>query len=315
MTISELTLKVREASFDRYPMQQLYLKKTDSPSWRFSISDLGVKIVDTANNNLEKFFLPKANYTYIKDVVAAIDTANAQNNLGLSYAKTFGYNENLVVETDIYPMSSLLSEVLSINAKFWVTTEMVREVFYRYLVVRKIIDPRYYDINAPEIDEALGTADYHIKNHIIWWCSFYIVEKRRLIEMANNLSDVVFTNDSSSFSGYQATGITKDFGSLNVQLADVFSLQVPDIASVNNQAGMSKNSVGDDNLLGDAGFWWKLQMYLRALLERDYSDFSLRPNQIMTGQMWLDKESNINAHYDTFPYEIYTRTRPIRKNS
>jgi hypothetical protein len=302
MDLATLVSKVRELTYDKFPIPILYVKSADNPTWVLTSTSTSVRVMDGVT---EVFNFPVTSTSTIGELVDALIAKTVNNKPAFSVAQTFAYKPELKL-VSTYPFSGSLSNILNFSSKNYVTEEMVKDIFKRYLIQRRIVNPRCNCIEDETITSILASVGCFIENHIYWWVSYFVVEQRRLSEMANNLSDIAFTTDADAFCGLPSFGFSKDIGSIDVSIADVFKLNIPDVAQLNAQIATDKNAVGQDNLFGDAGFWWKLQQYLRVLVERDYQDYSLRPDQILNGQLHIVKDSNQNAYFDTFPYEIYT---------
>jgi hypothetical protein len=120
------------------------------------------------------------------------------------------------------------------------------------------------------------------------------------------LGNTVFTNtgEGGLVSSYDGNA------NMTIRVGDVFELSK--LPAMDFIEGERINSVGADNVFGDAtSFWFRLQMHLRLKLESLFGDYGLRPNTVMVGQLNLDAERNWYAYFDNFPYTISPYSREV----
>lgn len=197
-----------------------------------------------------------------------------------------------------------------ISRKYFFSDEEIKALFTLYLMRYNMAHCSCLPTDA-ELQAQLDKINCAKENHVIWWLAFYMIEARRAAELAGNSLEITFTNDESAFCG-NVTGspvLNKQLGSVTASVGDVFSISLDDNAGLNNTEDLSLP--GANNIFGDDGFWWRMQNYVREQLERTYMDYSLRPNQVIQSDIILEKSYNVNAYFDSFPYEIWSYPRKV----
>ena len=70
--------------------------------------------------------------------------------------------------------------------------------------------------------------------------------------------------------------------------------------------------VGVDSVWADRfSFWYRLQLYLRELLETQFGDYSLRKNQVIPGYVELRRELDFRSYFDNWPFTLSPLSRGI----
>jgi len=296
MLLSDLITKVREAAYDRFPTPLLYVKKVSQPTWRFVVSSSQVKVVDPAGPT-DKFLSTIDGVLTYEQLFEAL----IQDDDYLSVAYSWAYRGSEIVK-DVIPTSTPLAQIAALCRKYFFDDVQIKQMLTAYFM-------RYNMAHCTCLPDDTALQTYLDKipcaneNHPVWWIAFYLVEMRRAAELAGHSLDIAFTNDEAAFCGGIASlGLTSPYGSTTATVGDVFSM------TLDENPGKVENLAfpGADNIFGDDGFWYRLQAWLRERIERFYGDYSLRPNQVMESNLRLEKGYNINAYFDSFPYEIWT---------
>lgn len=303
MLVAEVISRARAMAYDRFPCPVIYVKKSSSPTWRLKVSSTAVKIEDATPT--EKFaFTLNGTLTYkdlLEDLILDDDL--------FSVAASFAYSENTVVK-DLVPCNVSIGAPAVIAKKYLFDDTEIRDLIVQYLMRYGILHCSCSTEDAAiqvELDKVLCDKEFHL----IYWLAFHLVEKRRLAEMAGSSLEVVFTNDEDAFCGGQVANFLtqKPIGNLTSSVGDVFSISMDTSNLFNTQEDLSL--IGANNVFGDEGFWYRYQMYLREHIEKMWGDFSLRPSQVMTSDLLLEKSYGDHAYFDSFPYEFWAYTKAI----
>ena len=155
-------------------------------------------------------------------------------------------------------------------------------------------------------DEIVGRLIRPSERHLAIWVSYHIVEKRRLYEAASSAIGQSFT-DGSDYAGSDmstATGTTT-----TTQIGSVFTITEDPTKGYFYE---DFNRVGSDNVLGDRySFWYRLQCWLRDLLETQFGDYSLRKDNVIPGYISLQRELDFRSYYDSYPFTLSPLSRGI----
>lgn len=166
---------------------------------------------------------------------------------------------------------------------------------------------RVLDINNVELsDEIVGRLVRPSERHLAIWVAYYMVQKRRLYEVAAGSIGQSFT-DGSDYVGSDlssATGTTT-----TTQIGSVFTITEDPTKGYFYE---DYNRVGSDNVLGDRySFWYKLMLYLRDLLETQFGDYSLRKDNVIPGYISLQRELDFRSYFDSYPFTLSPLSRGI----
>lgn len=300
-TLAEVVRSARELSFDRFVTPAFFITGK-STGQLLAITSTSIAITtppSTPEEDPITFTLPFADNPTLEDIALVFITEGYP----FSYAASFVGSEP---SNSLLPVSSELSlSPTALYRKYFFSDAEVMEVMRRYLTM----ECGYSYAKAYEVDllTEVTKLSNAVPHHMALWCAYWLVERRRIYELA---SEVIGQSTFSGTGDAGMLGILENGSSINVNLADVFSLTDNPQSKFNE--GEKSWGVGADNVLGDAsGFWYRLQLWIRSQLERLFGDFSLRPDQVIMGVMSLEKDTNFYAYYDQYPYTISPLSREI----
>jgi len=299
-TLTEILVTVRELSFDRYPIPSFLLKPITG------------KFV--TNNSTEFKILPSAGsgspykiYTYNPN--AAGDTLENLTNYLFTNNVVFSY-------TGYYSAIDTPDQLLQYTDKPFDTTPLTifRRFFLSDVKLIELIVTYYHNVlNMPEVTASTVSTDVtllepYTVRHLTLWVALNLVDLRRIAEQAATVYQMNWSDGSGQVAG---ANLNSPGQNVTVQIGNVFTLSDSN-AVTNNYFTEDYNRVGSDNVLGDKESWWfKLWLYLRDKLERDYEDFSFRSDNVIKGKITLKKDLNYFAYYDSYPYTLSPLTRNI----
>lgn len=307
-SLSDVITAARELAFDRFVTPTVLISSTKL-NYKLDIDQNGLKVSDysDSNNPVVKTNLDFATYTTLQSIVNALMIDPEK--YAISYSASFIGSEP---SNSFLPLSGAdLSGIVPIYRQYFFSDSYITTNF---------IEDYYLTILGANPDD-VATADYSVEvpllprpqdRHLTIWVAYRMVEKRRLYEFS---ASAMGNQSTFSQTGDAALFVSPDGqDTIQMKVGDVFSLSTNPI----NQDARDRelgNSVGVDNLLDDFNsFWYRLQLTLRDMFERLFGDFSLRPNQVMFGQMELEKQTNVYAYYDNYPYTLSAIARGIISN-
>lgn len=298
VTLQELITAVRELTFDRFIIPAFALKQM--PGCVLSVTPatdavLGVVRISKVNPEEELFVFEFSLSTPMKELLDALLEA------GIVIAYTPYYRETETVNGLLKVTSRPIDEDLTLFRRYFFSdSEICDMITYYYFRVLEIKD---VDLT----DEVVGRLIRPAERHLAIWVAYYLVDKRRLYEVASGAIGQCFS-DGSDYSGStessMGSGITT-----TVNIGSVFSI------SENPSEGYfyeDFNRVGSDNVLGDRySFWYRLMLYLRGLLEEQFGDYSLRKDNVIPGYVSLIRALDFRAYYDSYPFTLSPLSRGI----
>lgn len=270
---------------------------------RITLKDNGVKLPIYIRSDYTKVFLDFVSFPTIKSVTDALN--EDLNRFSLSYSASW-------IPSD--PSNSLLtlsstpiSEAIPIFRKYFFSDERVILRFVqRYFMM--VLQVSCADMKTIDLETEVSQFTCQRPDHMSTWIAYWMVNERRMFEMAAEM----LGQSTFSFSNQQGiVGVSSTNGTVEMSIGDVFRLtdntNQDDYNERENPAG-----IGADNVLGDAkSFWYKLELWLRSLLERLYGDYSLRQDNVMMGNISLEKNQNFYAYFDNYPYTISPLAREV----
>lgn len=220
------------------------------------------------------------------------------NDIVVAYTPYFRGEEpstNLIKVTDV----ELTESVTLFRRYFFSDEEIVKWIQWYYWRVLEIP-------NVELNDELIGKLIRPSEKHMALWVSYYLVGRRRLFEIAAGSIGQSFT-DGSDYTGSDlsdSTGTTT-----TTQIGSVFTITEDPTKGYFYE---DFNRVGSDNVLGDRySFWYRLQLWIRELLEEMFGDYSLRKDQVIPGYIELQRELDFRAYYDSYPFTLSPLSRGI----
>jgi hypothetical protein len=298
-TFADILTSARELSFDRFVTPTFFIGGATG----YTLNVTSEKLQITHPVGAIPVITPVttllfSEYPTLDDILQAL-MSDAMN-YEVSYSASFIGSE---------PSSSLLprtganlSIAVPVYRKYFFSADMVMKLAHMYL--EQVIGVRCEDI---DVTDDISKFRSHRPQHMSLWIAYWLVDKRRLYELAGE----IMGQSTFSFSGKSGMiGVSQDGGTIDVNLGDVFRLN--DAPTTKFNEGERPAGFGADNVLGDAySFWYRLQLYIRRQYEMMFGDNALRPDQIMMGTIDLQKDQNFYAYYDQYPYTISPLSREI----
>ena len=227
------------------------------------------------------------------------DLMNAFIEVGIVVAYTPYFRGQESVYSLIPINNKELTEDFTAFRRYFFSDEEIKATIRWYYFV--VLDIRDVELT----DEIVGKLKRPSEQHLAIWVSYWLVDKRRVYENAANAIGQTFT-DGSDYSGSSdntAGTVT------TVQIGSVFNITEDPSTGYFYE---DFNRVGSDNVWGDRySFWYRLQLYLRDLLETQFGDYSLRKNNVIPGWVELIRELDFRSYYDSYPFTLSPLSRGI----
>lgn len=295
VTLNEVINSIREIIFDRFVVPSLAIKQSSVYSSLVvsrsasSITFSGESAEDKVYSFSEYPTMGELAEKFIEDGVVLAYTAYFRNQ-----------DSPLSLISQTYPISEDNFKLL--KEYFFSDSNIISKIEDYY---RKVLDIEGEEIN----DELVGKLHRPRERHLVLWVSYFLVETRRLYEIASRSITQTFT-DGTDYSSSDDSGSTQN---ITVSIGSVFSI------SENTKDGYfyeDFNRIGSDNIFGDRySFWYRLQVYIRQLLEDEFNDYSLRRDNVMMGQVYLNRDLDFRSYYDSYPFTVSPLTRGILSNN
>lgn len=316
VTLNEIVTAVRELTFDRFIIPAFALKqmgenyfldvdKTFEPAVpEPNPEEEPVEVIKgklslykaTIKSNKEYIVeLPFQDYPTLEDIMNALIAAN----IIVAYTPYFrGVEPSTVL---IQVKDKELTEDYTLFRRYFFSDDEIKDMIRWYYFV--VLDIKNVDLT----DETVGKLVRPSEKHMAIWVSYYLVDKRRLYENAANAIGQSFT-DGSDYTG--STDASTGVGTTTtVQIGSVFSITEDPSQGFFYE---DYNRVGSDNVFGDRySFWYKLQLYLRDLLETQFGDYSLRKDNVIPGYISLQRELDFREYFDSYPFTLSPLSRGI----
>lgn len=239
--------------------------------------------------------LPFQDYPTLEDIMNALIAANVI----VAYTPYFrGVEPSTVL---IQVKDKELTEDYTLFRRYFFSDDEIKDMIRWYYFV--VLDIKNVDLT----DETVGKLVRPSEKHMAIWVSYYLVDKRRLYENAANAIGQSFT-DGSDYTG--STDASIGVGTTTtVQIGSVFSITEDPSQGFFYE---DYNRVGSDNVFGDRySFWYKLQLYLRDLLETQFGDYSLRKDNVIPGWISFQRDLDFRSYYDSWPFTLSPLSRGI----
>ena len=316
VTLNEIMMAVRELTFDRFiipafaikqmgegyfvDIDKSFVPETDSETeevlkGKFTIYKETVTS-ETETEGTEKEIIVEFSfndYPTLEDIMNALIEANVI----VAYTPYFRGTEPSTVLIQV-KNKELTEDFTAFRRYFFSDEEIKTMICWYYFVV--------LDIKDVELtDEIVSKLVRPSEKHLAIWVSYYLVDKRRLYENAANAIGQTFTDGSD----YTGSSDTTAGTVTTVQIGSVFNItEDPTTQDLyENVAQVGVDSVWADRF----SFWYRLQLYLRELLETQFGDYSLRKNQVIPGYVELRRELDFRSYFDSYPWTLSPLSRGI----
>ena len=312
VTLNEIMMAVRELTFDRFIIPAFAIKQMKG--------DVYVQVDKTYKDpsDPEGIKGQLRLYKVVKFDEGGIEKTKEENIVALSFNeyKTMEDVMNKLIEegivvaytpyfrgtepsTALIPTKKELSEDFTAFRKYFFSDEEIKAMIEWYYY--RVLDIKNVDLKDDTIAKLIRPSE----RHMTLWVSYFLVEKRRLYENAAAVIGQSFT-DGSDYVG--SVGNTAG-DTTTVNIGSVFTVTEDPSTGYFTE---NFNGIGSDNTWGDRySFWYKLQLYIRDLLETQFGDYSLRKDTVMQGHVQLDRELDFRSYYDSFPFTLSPLSRGI----
>lgn len=311
VTLNEIMTAVRELTFDRFIIPAFAIKqmqgdvyvqvdktykKESSSVEKGCFRIFKVVTLDEEEDKKTKeediALLPFSDYRSIEDIMNKL----IEDEIVVAYTPYFRGTEPA---TTLIPTKKKLSEDFTAFRKYFFSDEEIKSLIEWYY--HKVLDIRGVEIS----DEIVSKLIRPSEKHITLWVAYYLVEKRRLYENAASAIGQSFT-DGSDYVGSAGNNIGS---TTTVNIGSVFTVTEEPSSGYFSE---NFNGIGSDNTWGDRySFWYKLQLYIRGLLEEQFGDYSLRKDTVMQGAVELVRDLDFRSYYDSYPFTLSPLSRGI----
>ena len=296
-TLAEVIVSARDLSFDRFVTPTFYIKGVSGDKLTINATELIVKDSGDAIQSTFSF----ATYPTLRELAAAI-IADPRS-YSISYTSSFIASEastSLMALTD-----KVITEAQPVHRTYFFSEAKIHALIIRYY--ETILCTPCGEVEESDLATEVSELGCHRPEHLALWIAYWLVEERRLYELAAE------TIGQSTFNGSgdaAFVGTGEDGSAITVSIGDVFT--ITDSEGLENNEGELAWNYGADNVLGDAtSFWYRLQLWIRRQVEQLFGDNSLRPDTVMMGEIDLVKDRNFYAYFDNYPYTISPLSREI----
>lgn len=156
--------------------------------------------------------------------------------------------------------------------------------------------------NQPRsIEYIFNTLHYMEKRKLILWVAYYMVDKKRMF-YASTAEMIRLQSEQDGGLGCSSDGQLKNSEvSITTRIGEVFSVTEKD-------ADTGKGFEGFTDFWGDKfGYFTKLQLYIRSMFEKQFQDYSLRDDCMITQTFTMEKQWQLSAWIDTHDLSSFTR--------
>lgn len=293
-TQADIIQAVRELSFDRFIIPGIAFKAIAGKA--ISI-DPELLVIHTLGNQADVFYSADLN---VLDTFDKLTDDLLQNEIIFAYTPYYSGVEkcaNLIPVTN----QSIASDYTAYKRYFFSDASILELIRYYYLSVLNI------RLDIVDLETWIPKIIYPNENHLTLKVAYWVVDKRRLSEVAAQQVGLTYT-DGSAYTSSELPGSTTE--RITVQIGSVFTLEEN---PHNGELTEKFNVLGSDNVLGDKySFWYRLSLYLRSKLEEQFEDYSLRPNEVISSDSMLDRfDLNFRSYFDSYPFRFSPISRGI----
>lgn len=298
-TLTEILIAVRELAFDRYPIPTFVLQVQTGKFIKNDATNFLIKPnAGAATPDFTYTYNPDENTDVVENLTNALITGN-----------------KVIAYTGYYSAFDKVSQLLKYTDKPFGTTPitMFRRFFQSDVKLIDIIIEYYARVLEITVTSVTLPTEIQLLNavttrHLTLWVALTIIDLRRIAEQAASVYQLNWSDGSGPVAG---ANLNSPGENITVNIGSVFTLS-DDNSVTSNYFNEDFNRVGSENVLGDKESWWfKLWLYLRDKLEREFSDFSFRGDNVIVGKINLQKDLNYFAYYDSYPYTYSKIARDI----
>jgi hypothetical protein len=284
--------KVRNLSFDKYLTPAFYLSRPNTVvSLRqnsICFTENGKVIYETTFEEDEPVEALLADVSQLSGLYASITSAFFATDLC----------------RDLVPfVNKDIDSPKQINKRYFYSNARILEFV-------PLIATAYPNIHQPDTVNPLPAGatfplSYYLDNlnndHLAHYTAYHCVFARRVQEFMAKSIDQQMTSEgiSSGISGSTDNVISVSIGNIQISSNGGATTDI-----------RKAEKIGSQNTLGDDGSaWYRLQLHLRDTIEQRFMDFSLRPQEMMMGEIILEIGINERTYFDSYPYTLSPFTR------
>lgn len=303
VTVDEIITSIRELTFDRFVIPAFVIKQmlgytvSIVRTTQDASGSLTIHKVSDENNNNDIV----ADFSVHKTLDELMDFLISKNVI-VAYSAFF--RDRVSVE-ELLPCKDrdISNDDLTVFRKYFFLDTDVKEMIVRYYW--RVLDCIGVQDITSITDDLVGKLKRPSEQHLVLWVAYWIVDKRRMYEMAAKKLGLSFTDGTD----YDSVSDAGNSINTTVNIGSVFTI------TENTGDGDTAEDfylVGSDNIWGDKySFWYRLQCYLRDLLEQMFGDHSLRKDQVIQGYVELTRELDFRSYYDSYPFTLSPLSRGI----
>lgn len=301
MNLAILAQKVRGLVYDRLPAPVIFLKSANA-DWRVTVDSSRFLLEDYADP-LSPVTVSEYLFSAYPTLLELLDALFADNELSVAVTPFFydSYPTEELQQVSAKPVTS----PLCVKALKMFSADQINLIATDYFLRYHKTHCSCMDAGYAELAEQVEKLECPEDRKLILFTAYYLLEARRKYEYAARNTDVLFSNDENAFCDLNLSGLlSKPQASLNVSVGDVFSYSAESPSPQEDYRYLA--SAGVDNVLGDQeSIWYRLQLQIRNEYERLFGDFTLRLNQVVMGEIVLEKEDRYYAYYDAYPMSTW----------
>lgn len=286
--------KVRELSFDKFPVHVFSIGKYEDGE--FSLS-------------AEKLTVSKDGETVIDETF----TEETPGNLSTIFEKFLGKSIPIAITASFRsdePLDSVIPyedvdmcNSIKVYLRNFYSDKTILD-FTRLFLCQHLGYPS--DISDEDLDAVFADASGNGYEYMQLFVALILVDYRRVYAYAQSIFDGSTFADGS---GTDIGGSLTDGGdNISVQIGSVFSLS--DDESYQEKFPTNDNGIiaGSENFFGDTdSFWYRLYLWLRDRLENKFGDYSFRKNHGIWSLSTIDRPLSYFEYYESYPYSIQTQ--------
>lgn len=297
MTLTEIMVSIRELSFDRYPIPVFVLKQLATKAITNNSTSFDVHPLATPSPaDFAYTYTPNAADDKIQNLTDALIAA------GYPIAYTGYYSALDAPNSLLLTTNASLATNLTFFRRFFLSDARIQGLIIDYFSKLDIT------LTSGDLTTYLPDLSAFSVRHLTLWCAIQLVELRRISEMGASIFSGNFTDGSGAIAG---SNLSSPGQNISVSIGSVFSL-TDDNSTTAQYFQEDFNRVGSDNVLGDKeSFWFKLYLWLRDKLEREFKDFQFRGDNVIFGRITLEKDLNFNTYFDSYPFTFSAHSRGI----
>tara|TARA_Y100000034_G_scaffold29728_1_gene36150 strand:+ start:27894 stop:28871 length:978 start_codon:yes stop_codon:yes gene_type:complete len=178
---------------------------------------------------------------------------------------------------------------------------LTRENYFSTPVIEKLMEDFCFDyldfLGIPRtLSTIFGGLEYYTKRKMIYWVAYYLIDRKRM-NFASAQEMMRLNGDDECNSSGELINKNEE---ITTKIGDSFTVR----ESINEEG---KGVEGFTSLWGDQySYLTKLQLWIRHRFEKQFKDFSLRDDCLITQSFFLEKGWEPSAYFDTINYSIYT---------